>query len=207
MGKIINRTKREEYKVKKVTLIAEKRLHQIGKGKARTIRISGETPGVLYVEQGDSIPIKVPTKDFISLIKKHGQNAIFYLTMDGSERQVFIKEIQRDPVKNDPIHFDLQTISMNETIRLNVPIQIEGLELVEGRGGIVQRQLQEIEVEAFPNKIPKTVKVDISNLDSGDSVHVGDLEPIEGVNFLSSPYELILTIAEPRLEDDQKIKE
>lgn len=187
--------------MEKVTLTAVKRMGQVGKGKARSIRRDQHTPGILY-DDGGSIPIMIATRDLSNLMKTHGQHAIFSLNLDGSNRQVVIKELQRNAVNHHLIHFDLQPISMDETMQFNIPIQVAGMDMIEGKGGIIQRQLQEIEIEALPDDIPKSINIDISNLDFGDSFQVHDIPSIEGVTILSNPDEVILTIAESRLQDE-----
>lgn len=185
--------------MKNVVLSAEERT---GKIKPNVLRSSGLTPGVVYHE-GSSVSIKVSTKELTNIIKKEGQSAIFDLSYEGKENQVFIKELQRDPVTQELLHVDLQPIAMNETMKVSVPIIIEGQHEIESRGGIIQRQLREIEIEAFPRDIPKSIEVDISSLNVGENILVGDINVADEINVLSNPDEVILIISEPSLEVEE----
>ncbi len=92
---------------------------------------------------------------------------------------------------------------MNETMKVSVPIIIEGQHEVESRGGIIQRQLREIEIEAFPRDIPKSIEVDISSLNVGENILVGDINVADEISVLSNPDEVILIISEPSLEVEE----
>lgn len=187
--------------MEKVVLQVESRKEKVGKNQARRLRRLGMIPGVLY-QEGDSIPVQVNTKDFNNIIKRYGENGIFQLIFEGKQSQSLIKEIQRDPVGQEILHFDLQPISVKEKLQINVPIQLEGQGLIENKGGIIQRQLNDIEIEAFPNQIPQSIKIDISQLDIGDSLQVNDIEVANGVKILSNPEETVLSISKPVAQDE-----
>ncbi len=186
-------------KVKNVVLLAEERT---GKIKPNVLRSSGLTPGVMYHE-GNSISIQIVTKDLLNIIKKEGQSAIFDLSYKDKKNQVFIKELQKDPITQELLHVDLQPIAMDETMKVSVPINIEGQHQVESKGGIIQRQIREIEIEAFPRDIPKSIDVDISNLNIGENLLVGDLQVANEITVLSNPEEVILIISEPSMEAEE----
>lgn len=186
----------------KVSLAVNKRNDVGGKGEKQRLRNQGIIPGVLY-DNGDSHPVQVLTKDFSNILKRYGSNAILQVSYEGNSRQVFIKEVQRDPVKQQLLHFDLQPIAADEFMQLSIPIQIEGQNAVESKGGILQRQLQEIDVEALPQDIPQVIRVDISHMDIGDVLQVGDINVAEGVKILSNPDETIILVSEAAMEVEE----
>lgn len=192
--------------MKNLVLFAEEREKKSGKSKAKSLRALGLTPGIVY-DEGSSILVQVPTKDLLNIIKKDGHSAIFDLSYAGKEDQVFIKELQKDPVTYEILHIDLQPIAANETMKVNVPIHVEGQHQVESLGGIVQRQLREIEVEAFPRNIPKFLEIDVSDLEIGDNILVEDLQVGEGVEVLTSPQDVVLIITEPSMEEEEEVEE
>ena len=190
----------------KASLVVNKRSGIGGKGEKRRLREQGVIPGVLY-DNGGSLPVQASTKEFSNILKLHGANAILQVSYEGNPRQVFVKEVQRDPIKQQILHFDLQPIAADELMQLSIPIQIEGQGTVESKGGILQRQLQEIHIEALPKDIPKAIEVDISHMDIGDILQVSDIKVSEGVNVLSSPEETILRISEPAMDDEEDDEE
>lgn len=182
-------------------LQAEVRDSKGGKGNVRQLRNSGFTPGILY-QDGGSIPIKVPTKDLNNFTKHYGENAILKLSLEKKEKDVFIKELQRDIVKQNIIHCDFQPVYMNKVMQVPVPIHLQGDQLVENRGGVIHRQLTEIEIEALPKDIPQFIEIDISNLDIGDKMQVSEIKHADEIKILSNPDENILSITKPRSENE-----
>ncbi|SJZ36711.1 50S ribosomal protein L25 [Garciella nitratireducens] len=184
-----------------MVLQVERRDVQIGKNQTKKLRRLGMIPGNLY-QEGESIPIKVNTKNLNDIIKKYGESGIFEFIFEKKRATSLIKEIQRDPVNQEIIHFDLQPISRKQKIKMSIPIQLEGQGIIESKGGVIQRQLNDIEVEAYPDQIPQSIQVDLSQLDVGDNLYVKDIKVFNGIEILSNPEEIILSIAEPATQEE-----
>ncbi|WP_213818463.1 50S ribosomal protein L25 [Garciella nitratireducens] len=184
-----------------MVLQVERRDVQIGKNQTKKLRRLGMIPGNLY-QEGESIPIKVNTKNLNDIIKKYGESGIFEFFFEKKRATSLIKEIQRDPVNQEIIHFDLQPISRKQKIKMSIPIQLEGQGIIESKGGVIQRQLNDIEVEAYPDQIPQSIQVDLSQLDVGDNLYVKDIKVSNEIEILSNPEEIILSIAEPATQEE-----
>ncbi|RBP46635.1 50S ribosomal protein L25 [Garciella nitratireducens] len=184
-----------------MVLQVERRDVQIGKNQTKKLRRLGMIPGNLY-QEGESIPIKVNTKNLNDIIKKYGESGIFEFIFEKKRATSLIKEIQRDPVNQEIIHFDLQPISRKQKIKMSIPIQLEGQGIIESKGGVIQRQLNDIEVEAYPDQIPQSIQVDLSQLDVGDNLYVKDIKVSNEIEILSNPEEIILSIAEPATQEE-----
>ena len=68
-------------------------------------------------------------------------------------------------------------------------------------GGILEQVTFKIDLKAKPADIPDKLNVDISNLEIGDSIHVGDIglsEEIELMTPLDTP---VFTIVSPKAEE------
>lgn len=191
-----------------ISLVVEKRNTIGGNGRLKELRNNGTIPGILY-QEGESHPIQASFKDISGILKNYGGNAILQLDYEGKKNLVFIKEVQREPVKHELLHFDLQPIGINEKMQVFVPLHIEGQGVVESKGGILQRILQEIEIEALPQDIPRSIEIDISQLNIGDAMQVEDLKIADGIEILSQPNETVLLITEPALEEkeDEDVEE
>ncbi|MDI6822578.1 MAG: 50S ribosomal protein L25 [Actinomycetota bacterium] len=189
------------------------RRRDTGKGASRKLRTVGEIPAVLYGEGIESYPLAVDVRDFIHLIRSEGLNVIVKLKVEGDRgdpsrppRRVgvdrkdctaIIKEIQRDPLKDFYLHIDFQKIAMDEKISTMVPITIVGEAPGVKEGGVLQHGLWEVEVEALPKDLPDCIEVDVSALGIGDAVRVSDLPKPEGVEILTSPDEVLVSIVPP----------
>lgn len=181
--------------MERVTLNAELR-DSTGKSVARSLRREGHLPGVVY-RAGDSHPIKLDKKEVVQFINSTlGEQVIVNLKFtNGDTKIALLKDYQRDPVKGELLHADFFEVSMEETISVTVPVLTTGEAVgVKRDAGVLQKTLREIEVECLPGKIPGHLEVDITALEIGQSIHVGDIAVPEGVKVLSSPEEVIVTV-------------
>ena len=179
-----------------------------GKGHARKARGAGLVPAVLYGQGEDPLPLSVGYKDFYPVIHtRAGENVILDLKIDGADRgecKAIIREIQYHPVRGEILHVDFQHISMTKEITVNVPLQIVGESVgVKTRGGVLEIIQREVEVECLPSSIPETIRVDVAELDVGDSLQVRDLVA-EGVRITSDPEATVVTIVAPTVVEEVK---
>ena len=113
-----------------------------------------------------------------------------------------MKDYQTDPVDGELLHADFFEVSLTEEVEVTVHITLVGEPIgVRRDGGILQYLLREIEVECLPDKIPGHIEVDVSNLEIGQSIRVGDLRRGEGIKVLNDPDEVIINIVAPAVEE------
>jgi large subunit ribosomal protein L25 len=173
-----------------------------GKGVARKLRAAGKVPGVVYGEGQPARPVVLDGKSFELLVRSGGHHGLLDLTFETGHDPVkaLVREVQVHPLSREVVHVDLQRISMTEKIRIEVPIMLSGKpEGVKTHGGILEHTLRNVEVECLPTAIPEKIEVDVSALNIGQSVHVGDLQ-IPGVVFLAHPETSIATVSLPAAE-------
>jgi len=184
--------------MKEVKLTAEKR-DGIGKGVARQARLHGHIPGVVYGPDTESFPILMKTVDLVTFLRHYGRsNVLIDLDVAGmpGERKVLIRELQRDPVKGTPRHIDMYQVSMKKKINLSIGIELVGVPEGVKIGGILQHIIRELEIACLPADIPENVKVDVSELQIGDSMHVSDIV-LDHVEILTSPGRTMVTVVPP----------
>jgi len=98
-----------------------------GKGANRRLRTEGKIPGTVYGLDAAPATITIDRSDFRrALTTPAGINALLELSYDGASQYALVKEIQRHPVRRDPIHVDLQRIDPEKPIALTVPIILKG---------------------------------------------------------------------------------
>lgn len=198
-----------------IKLKAEKReTEETGKGPARRMRRAGEIPAVLYGLGTEASPIKVRSDDLKEVLHtKAGANVLIDLVVtDGKAKEnhlVMIKEIQRHPFKERLLHVDFMKVARDETVTARVPIALVGEEDSVGlrAGGTLQHTLWEIEVECLPQDLPDHIIADVSSIDIGENVRVGDLKRIPKVTVLTDESDPVLTILAPRLIAEEKVEE
>ena len=184
---------------------------ETGKGAARRLRREGKIPGVVYGKEKEAQSLIV---DPLDVRDKINSNAIFDLKIsdpeaDEKEEEIaMLKDFQKDVIKNNIIHVDFQQISMDDKITIDVPIELIGESFGVKEGGVLQLLMREVSIEVLPADIPEKLELDISELDVGDSLQVGDLEPGEDIDILDSPEEVIVTIVTPSEEiEEEEIEE
>jgi large subunit ribosomal protein L25 len=188
--------------MERITLHAEMR-DKTGKGVARSLRREGTVPAVIY-RGGSSLPIKINKKELISFIHATaGEQVMVNLQFTGGEKKVaLMKDYQVDPLKGELLHTDFFEVSLTEEIRVTVYITTTGEPIgVKRDGGILQHGVREIEIECLPDKIPGHVEVDVSPLEIGKAIHVGDLPLGEGIKILTDPGDLVATVVAPVVEE------
>jgi large subunit ribosomal protein L25 len=179
---------------------------------ARKLRASGRIPAICYRRNAESVAVSLDPKELDRLIRNasSGINTLIDLKMAGGGdfdgRQVLIKELQRDPISGDYLHADLYAVDLLQKIHVSVPIQIKGSAIgVTQDGGILDHATRELDVECLPNAIPEEFAVDVSELEVGQSLHVRDIEVLEGVEILNDPDVSIVSVVAPAIVEEEAV--
>lgn len=190
-----------DYAFMTIQLQAQKR-EKFGKAN-RSLRNAGIIPAELYGRGIANLHLTVGEKDFNKVFTKTGEAGIVELVIEGERRPVLIHDVQRDYLSGRVIHVDFHQVRMDEKIITHVPVEIVGESpAVKSQGGILNRTISELEVEALPSDLPSKFTVDISRLSElNQSVYVRDLDVPKGVKILVSPETVILTVTPPAKEE------
>jgi len=176
---------------------------QTGKGPARQARMAGQLPGVLYGENKDSVALLVNAKDLNGVLHgQQGEHALLQVTVEDApdlNGPAMIKEIQHHPVRGHVMHADFMRISMDKKIHTLIPVKFEGHPVGIVEGGVLDHQLREVEIECLPLDVPEFIVTDITHLEIGDSLHVGDLVHGDEINILTESDRTIAAIHQPRV--------
>jgi large subunit ribosomal protein L25 len=185
-----------------ITLTAETG-RRPGSSDARRLRSSGKIPGVVYGHGQDPLPVAVDARELRSVLTTEaGLNALLNLRVDGTSHLTLAREIQRHPVRNTVVHVDFLVVSRDEVISAEVPIALTGEAVEVERGdGLVEQQLFSLTAHATPGRIPNAVEVDVSGLELGGTIRVGDLTLPDGVTTDVDPEAAVVLAALPQAAD------
>ncbi len=168
-----------------------------GKKVAR-LRRAGITPANIYGHRVPSTAIELNTQELERLVRRAGRTALVNLRVEGEPepRAVLVREVQRKPTTDQLLHVDFLQVSLEEPIRVVVPLVAVGhapvLDTVEC---VVVENLASVEVECLPRDIPQQITVDMSVLTSTESsIHVRDLTPPPGVTILTDPDVVLFSV-------------
>lgn len=151
---------------------------------ARRLRKTGLIPAIVYGKGIEPKCISVNATEW-QMLSRNELN-ILSLVEDGKETLVLLKEVQHDPIRNRTRHLDFQAIRMDQKIKAHVAVR-PGHELPAGAsaGGLLEQNIHEIEVESLPQDLPEEIIVDVSGMNLGDMIHVGDIAMPEGVTAVT----------------------
>jgi large subunit ribosomal protein L25 len=191
----------------RATLKAKPR-SEFGSRESRRLRRSGFVPGVVYGGGSEARPFEVAERDARNVLVHGG--ALIDLDIEGAGSvPVVIKEQQRDPVRGDLIHLDLQEVELDVAIQADVAIEILGAEESPGvtEGGVLEHVTHQVTVTALPTAIPESIPVDVSGMVIGDTLQLSAVIAPEGVEFFlgedQDPDEItIATLNPPRVEEE-----
>ena len=169
-----------------------------GKKAARQMRREGLVPCVLYGEKrGEN---GLPEATAFSVSEKEINKVVFtphiYLVnvnIDGTEHKAVVKEIQFHPVKDNVLHVDFYEVTPEKPIVMGVPIQTAGLALGVRAGGRLTAMLRKLDVRAKYTDIPEKLTIDVSHLELGKSIKVGELS-FENMELVTPKEVVVITI-------------
>jgi large subunit ribosomal protein L25 len=160
---------------------------QTGTRPSRRLRREGHVPAVVYGMGQEPVSVSVVWRELRQCLKTDaGINAVIDLEIDGTRHTSIVKDIQRHPVRRDVIHVDFMRVDPNRPVTVEVPVLVTGeAKKVAAMQGIVDQQMFKVFVSVRPDSIPNELEVDVSDLDIGEVVTVGDLRLPAGVTAVS----------------------
>jgi len=176
---------------------------ELGSRAARRLRRAGLIPGVIYGAGHDPLPFKVPAGRLRQVLAE-GATVIDVKVGSGKPAPAVVKEQQLDPVRDVVIHVDLQQVRLDERVTAVVPLELAGGDDAPGvrQGGVLDHVLWEVEIEALASDLPEKILADVSRLELGSTLTLGDVEPPAGVTILGDPDDVVATIVPPTREDE-----
>ena len=185
-----------------ITLNATKR-EDLGKA-SRKLREAGKMPAIVYGPDLAAEPITLSLSDFTKILRDEGESVVVQLAGLGSNMQVLIKDIDHDPVTNQPRHADLYAIRKGAKVTVSVQLSFVGESLAEKEGANIVKVMHELEVEADPSNLPHELEVDISSLAQiGDRLHVSDIKLPKDVAATADAEEVVALAQEVEQEPEE----
>lgn len=162
-------------------------------------------PAVIYGGQTKPQNLEVSAKDVENLIHHSAsENLLVDLAIEKDarpKRLALVQEMQHHPLNGKLLHVDLHEVSETEKVTVMVPVESTGEAVgVKTGGGVLEHVLFKIKVRALPKDLPEVIEVDVTNLEIGQSIHLGDIKPPAGVEILGDKKVSVLSVAAPITE-------
>ena len=183
-------------------ILSAKTRHTKGKGAARRLRRNNQMPAIFYGPNADPVMLSVSDSELRRIMDKTiAESIILGLQIESENgkdtRTVVLKELQVDPVKDTYLHADFHEIKMDRELTINLQVRLVNTPVGVAHGGILQHIRRELIVSCLPDKLVESIELDVSGLDIGDSIHIGDIDLPEGIRTSQEDHLTIAVVAAP----------
>jgi large subunit ribosomal protein L25 len=172
------------------------------KGSVKALRRRGMLPAVVYGESAGNILITLPEKELHNILVVHSTGStLINLEVEDCFYPVMLREVQRNPIRQTILHADFLQVSLTEAIETEIPLHLVGEAPGVKDGGILQHMLREVTVSCLPTQMPDMITADISGMNIGDQLTVGELQAPSEVKIITEPDSIIAMIVPPAVEE------
>jgi len=201
------RKPKPDHEMKSVPLTAAPRALGRRAG-AKKLRSGGRIPAVIYGRQAKPQNLEVDAKEIENLIHHAiSENLLVDLAVkeDGRpKRLALVQEIQHHPLSGKILHVDFHEVAENEKVTVKVPVETTGEAVgVKTGGGVLEHVLFKVTVRALPKDLPESLTVDVSNLNIGQAIHLGEIPSPAGVEIIGDKNIPVIAVAAPRTEEEE----
>jgi len=187
-----------------ITLEAKKRTVH-GKANA-ALRRRGLIPAVVYGKHQEPFSVEIAAQEFAKAFAVAGESTLIDLVVDGGKGQkILVQEVARDPLSDRIIHADFHAVSLTEKLNATIPLVFTGeSKAVKALGGVLVKNVDELEVNCLPTDLVHEIPVDISKLQNlGDAIRMGEVVIPPGITVQHLHAEdVIATVTAPRSEEE-----
>lgn len=182
--------------MKSIEIIGFKRAN-LDKKSLDVLREEGNVPCVVYgpgiKEQIHFYAPAILFRDLIYTPEVH----MVDLNIEGTKIKAILREGQFHPVSEILLHADFLAFSEKKAIKMEIPVRPFGSSPGIIKGGKLEIKTRTLLVKGLAQNLPDEIPVDISSLELGKSVKVGELN-VENFELLNSPHVTIATVGIPR---------
>jgi large subunit ribosomal protein L25 len=178
------------------------------RGGAKKLRASGRIPAVVYGGQNKPENLEVDCKSLEDLIHHSAsENLLVDLAIDKDSRPkrlALVKEVQHYALTGEVLHVDFHEISPTEKVTVMVPVESIGEATgVKNGGGVLEHVLHKVKVRCLPKDLPEVITVDVTALEIGRAIHIGEIKLPEGVEILGDKHISVLAVKAPVTEAEE----
>ena len=168
----------------------------------KKVRTNGRIPAVIYGRHNKPQNLEVASKDLEQVIHTaHSEILLVNLAVDKGSRLALVRDIQHHPLSGKMLHVDFQEVAENEKVTAMVPVETVGEAVgVKTGGGVLEHVLFKVKVRATPQDLPEVINIDVTNLQIGQSIHIGEIQVPAGVEIVGKKEAPVVAVAAPLTE-------
>lgn len=162
----------------------------------RKLRANGGLPGVLYGRGAENINLSFRYSEIEKLV--HDASHVVELDIAGEKQHALVRGLQRDYLGDQLHHIDFIRISLDDKVKLKLPLNFVGTPRGAAHGGLLEIMRGEVEVLCPAANIPKFVEVEVTGMEVGDAVRFKDLNIPDGAELTVNPETTVARCAQAR---------
>jgi large subunit ribosomal protein L25 len=190
--------------MKSVSLNAFPR-QQVRRSGVKKLRNSRRIPAVIYGRQQGPQNLEVDAKDMEDLVHHSvSENVLVDLAVKDDKRPkrlALVQDVQHHALSGAMLHVDFHEVAEDEKVKIMVPVETTGEATgVKNGGGVLEHVLFKVQVRALPKDLPEVLTLDVTHLEIGQAIHIGDIKPPAGVEILGDKHISVIAVAAPITE-------
>jgi large subunit ribosomal protein L25 len=180
---------------------------QVQRAEVTKLRAAGRVPATIYGRQAAAQNLEVDYEEINDLLHHSAsENMLVDLSVENdarAKRLALVQEVQHHPLSGKVLHLDLHEVAENEKVTIFVPVETTGeASGVKNAGGVLEHILFKLKVRSLPKDLPEQITVDVTPLEIGKSIHIGDLVAPAGVEILGEKTRTVVAVSAPRAEEE-----
>jgi len=180
---------------------------QVQRAEVTKLRRAGRVPATIYGRQAKPQNLEVGFDEITDLLHHSAsENLLVDLAVENdarSKRLALVQDVQHHPLSGKVLHVDLHEVAEDEKVTVQVPIETVGEAAgVKTGGGTLEHVMHKLKVRCLPKDLPEQIIIDVTALEIGKSVHIGEVKAPEGVEILGEKSRAVVAVAAPRAEEE-----
>jgi large subunit ribosomal protein L25 len=180
---------------------------QVQRAEVTKLRRAGRVPATIYGRQAKPQNLEVGFDEITDLLHHSAsENLLVDLAVENdarSKRLALVQDVQHHPLSGKVLHVDLHEVAENEKVTVHVPVETTGEAAgVKTGGGTLEHVMHKLKVRCLPKDLPEQILIDVTALEIGKSVHIGEVKAPEGVEILGEKSRAVVAVAAPRAEEE-----
>jgi large subunit ribosomal protein L25 len=180
---------------------------QVQRAEVTKLRRAGRVPATIYGRQAAPQNLEVDYEEISDLLHHSvSENVLVDLSVENdprAKRLALVQDVQHHPLSAKVLHLDLHEVAENEKVIVFVPVETTGEPAgVKNGGGTLEHVLHKLKVRCLPKDLPEEILIDVTALEIGKSIHLGEIVPPAGVEIIGEKSRTVVAVAAPRAEEE-----
>lgn len=177
--------------------------------KVSKLRKQGLMPSSVYGQGMTPISVQIVDKEMEAIFSHVGESGLVELILDGKSLPIIFRNPQYHPLTGNLLHIDCFKVNLKEKITATVPIEFIGESAAVKEGKVLVEVSVEVEVEALPADLPEKIEVDLSKLETIESmITMADLVVDRSkVEIVNAADQVVVKVEEPKVEEEPEVAE